>query len=116
MVLENSEQSRIEISMRRRRSKICAMTRARRFVFALTLFAAVAATAAQERAPRVPGIDATGMDLSVRPQDDFFRYVNGRWADNTPIPADQSGYGTFAILRDHSQEAVRAIIDFAREP
>ena len=29
-----------------------------------------------------------GMDLSVRPQDDFFRYVNGTWADKTPIPAD----------------------------
>jgi putative endopeptidase len=83
----------------------------RRFVFALALFAAVAGTAAQERAPRVPGIDATGMDLAVRPQDDFFRYVNGKWADNTPIPADQSGYGTFAILREHSQEAVRAIIE-----
>ena len=52
-----------------------------------------------------------GMDLSVRPQDDFFRYVNGRWFDATPIPADQSGYGSFAILRERSQEAVRNIIE-----
>ena len=51
------------------------------------------------------------MDLSVRPQDDFFRYVNGRWVDNTPIPADQSGYGSFAILRERAQEAVRGIIE-----
>jgi predicted metalloendopeptidase len=83
----------------------------RRFAVILLIIAAAAATAAQERAPRVPGIDTTGMDLSVRPQDDFFRYVNGRWADNTPVPADQSGYGTFAILRDRSQEAVRGIIE-----
>jgi putative endopeptidase len=93
----------------------------RRFVFAVALFTAVATTAAQERAPafaqgasvdkRVPGIDAAGMDLSVRPQDDFFRYVNGKWVDNTPIPADQSAYGSFAILRQRAQENVRAIIE-----
>jgi len=71
----------------------------------------IGVTAAQERTPHVPGIDGSGMDLSARPQDDFFRYVNGKWADNTPIPADQSGYGSFAILRERSQEAVRAIIE-----
>ncbi len=77
----------------------------------LLIIAAAAGTAAQD-APRVfPASTRAGMDLSVRPQDDFFRYVNGRWVDNTPVPADQSGYGTFAILRDRSQEAVRGIIE-----
>jgi len=83
----------------------------RHFIVASALAAAVGVTAAQTPAPVVPGIDVAGMDLTVRPQDDFFRYVNGRWADDTPIPADQSSYGTFAILRDRSQEAVRAIIE-----
>ena len=77
----------------------------------VALVLAAAVTGAQERTLQVPGIDGAGMDLSARPQDDFFRYVNGRWADNTPIPADQSGYGSFAILRERSQEAVRAIIE-----
>jgi len=83
----------------------------RLWIAASTLIAAVAITAAQTPAPVVPGIDTAGMDLSVRLQDDFFRYVNGRWTDNTPIPADLSSYGTFAILRDRSQEAVRTIIE-----
>ena len=87
------------------------MTRVRHLIVASTLVAAVTVTAAQSPAPVVPGIDVAGMDLSVRPQDDFFRYVNGRWVDNTPIPADLSSYGTFAILRDRSQEAVRTIIE-----
>ncbi len=78
---------------------------------AASLVAAVAVTAAQVPTPVVPGIDVAGMDLSVRPQDDFFRYVNGRWADNTTIPADLSSYGTFAILRDRAQEAVKTIIE-----
>ena len=51
------------------------------------------------------------MDVSVRPQDDFFRYVNGKWVDNTPIPGDLASYGTFATLRDRAQEAVRAIVE-----
>ena len=88
------------------------MKQARNALLVLTLFVFVAMPAAQDRTPpRVPGIDVSGMDLSVRPQDDFFRYVNGRWADDTQIPADLSSYGTFAILRERSQEAIRAIIE-----
>ena len=83
----------------------------RRLVLAIVFIASVAAVTGQDRVPQVPGIDVSGMDLSVRPQDDFFRYVNGKWADNVPIPADQSGYGTFAILRERAQERVRTIIE-----
>ena len=46
------------------------------------------------------GIDTAGMDKSVKPGDDFFGYVNGTWAKNTPIPSDRSSYGGFAVLRD----------------
>jgi putative endopeptidase len=57
------------------------------------------------------GIDASGMDRSVRPQDDFFRFVNGAWADKTPIPSDMPAYGSFAMLRDESQAALKDIIE-----
>ena len=57
------------------------------------------------------GIDVTGMDRSVRPQDDWFRFVNGAWFDKTEIPADQSSYGSFIILRDNAQTALKGIID-----
>ena len=62
---------------------------------------------------RLLGIDVTGMDRTVRPQDDFFRFVNGAWADRTPIPADMSSYGTFPMLRDEAATAVRAIVEGA---
>jgi predicted metalloendopeptidase len=88
------------------------MTKPQSLLVALAVTAAVAAASAQSRTPpRVPGIDTAGMDLTVRPQDDFFRYVNGSWADKTPIPPDQSVYGTFAMLRDRAQEAVRGIVE-----
>ena len=46
----------------------------------------------------VSGIDKTGFDTSVRPQDDFFDYVNGSWVDNTEIPADKARWGSFDAL------------------
>ncbi len=51
------------------------------------------------------------MDTSVRPQDDFFRYVNGTWLDTTEIPADQTNTGVFLDLRDKAREDVKAIIE-----
>ena len=62
-------------------------------------------------AAAVSGIDLTALDTSVRPGDDFFAYVNGKWVERTEMPADRSRYGTFDELRDESQEAVRAIIE-----
>ncbi len=57
------------------------------------------------------GIDIEGMNTTVRPGDDFFAYVNGKWTAETEMPADRSRYGTFDILRDESQEKVKAIVE-----
>ncbi len=57
------------------------------------------------------GIDVEGMDRSVRPGDDFFRYANGTWAKNTTIPPDRTSYGAFGVLRDVSEAQVRAMLD-----
>ncbi len=46
----------------------------------------------------------------VRPQDDLFAHVNGAWVASTPIPDDRGRYGTFDMLREQSEEDVRAII------
>ena len=61
------------------------------------------------------GIDLEAMDTSVRPQDDFFTYVNGKWMENTEIPADKSRWGGFSILRDKATEEVKALIMEAGE-
>ncbi len=57
------------------------------------------------------GIDFSGFDTSVRPQDDFFDYVNGAWVANTEMPADRARWGTFDALREQSQADVRALIE-----
>lgn len=57
------------------------------------------------------GIDLNGMDASVRPQDDFFAYVNGRWLSDTEIPADKTSWGTFDILRERTLEQLHRIVE-----
>src|SRR5580698_7142125 len=67
--------------------------------------------------PRPSGLDLDGLDKSVRPQDDLFRHVNGRWLMATAIPADKSNYGSFTALADAARENVRSIIEeSARKP
>jgi predicted metalloendopeptidase len=60
---------------------------------------------------RPSGLDLGGLDRTVRPQDDLFRHVNGRWLLATEIPADKSNYGSFTALGDAARENVRAIIE-----
>ena len=57
------------------------------------------------------GVDLEGMDRSVKPGDDFFRYVNGKWVATTKIPPDRASYGAFAILSDLSEARERALLD-----
>ncbi|WP_257284141.1 M13 family metallopeptidase [Endozoicomonas sp. SESOKO1] len=66
-------------------------------------------------APEVSGIEYDNMDSSVRPQDDFYRYVNGQWLDKTEIPEDKSRYGAFSKLYDESQKALRKVLEAAAE-
>ena len=74
--------------------------------------APVAAGAADAGAARYGtwGFDLTGMDKSVKPGDDWYRFVNGAWTDRTAIPADRSSYGAFAVLRDLSEVRMRSLI------
>jgi putative endopeptidase len=57
------------------------------------------------------GFDASGMDRSVAPGADFFRYANGGWERRTAIPADRSSIGTIGQLDDLSRTQVHAILD-----
>ena len=62
---------------------------------------------------RVSGIDMEAMDKTVRPQDDFYLYVNGAWIKATEMPADKSRYSMFSVLNDRTQEQLQTIIQDA---
>jgi putative endopeptidase len=60
-----------------------------------------------------PGIDASSLSKQTRAQDDLFRHVNGTWLDKTEIPEDKAIYGSFHMLADASEEAVKLILEEA---
>lgn len=60
------------------------------------------------------GIDRAELDPDIRPNDDLYRHVNGRWVARTPIPADKARYGSFMILAEEAEQAVREIIEQAQ--
>ncbi|MDP0075848.1 M13 family metallopeptidase [Glaesserella parasuis] len=55
-----------------------------------------------------------GVDNSVAPQQDFYRYVNGKWLDTAQIPSDRTSWGTLAELNElnekRSVELLQAVI------
>jgi putative endopeptidase len=60
------------------------------------------------------GIDAAELDPAIRPQDDLFRHVNGKWIARTEIPSDKARYGSFYVLAEEAEQAVREIIEEAQ--
>ena len=72
-------------------------------------------TAASLAAPKYGawGFDLSGMDRSVKPGDDFFKFANGAWAERTEIPADRVRYGNFNKLRELSEHRMHAILEEA---
>ena len=60
-------------------------------IFMLT----ISATAQNVNSKNQPGINTSFMDKTVKPNDDFFNFVNGTWLKNTPIPADKTRWGSF---------------------
>ena len=83
-------------------------------IYLLASVAFLVACGSQKQSKNDPiekGLDLSAMDTSVRPQDDFYNFVNGKWAKTAQIPADKSTWGTFQILRDKTDEQCLAILD-----
>lgn len=61
----------------------------------------------------VPGINLEFMDTETKPNDDFFRYVNGKWLDNNEIPSDRTRWGSFDELRQKTDDDALTILKTA---
>lgn len=65
----------------------------------------------QKSASLASGLDLQWIDKTVRPQDDFFKFMSGRWLATTEIPADRARYGSFDQLRELSEKRSHEIIE-----
>ena len=66
---------------------------------------------AQEKVQKF--IDPANMDMSVKPGDDFYEYASGAWIKNNPVPAKETRWGSFNMLRDFNINAVKSILEKA---
>jgi putative endopeptidase len=58
-------------------------------------------------------IDPANMDLSVKPGDDFYQYASGTWIKNNPVPAKETRWGSFNVLREFNIQAVKGLVEDA---
>lgn len=56
-------------------------------------------------------VDVNGINPSIKPGDDFFRYVNGRWYDTAKIADDQTGVGSYMFLNIPQKQLLQNILD-----
>lgn len=58
----------------------------------------------------VPAINPANMDVSVKPGNDFYSYVNGGWIKNNPLKPEYSRYGVFDKLANDNLDHIRTIV------
>lgn len=56
-------------------------------------------------------VDVSGIDSSIKPGDNFFRYVNGKWYDTVKIADDQTGVGSYSFLNIPQKKLLQNILD-----
>ena len=59
------------------------------------------------------GFNPADLDPALRPQDDFYAYVNSRWIESTEIPPEWSRYGTMQIVYERTEQQLNAIVQKA---
>ncbi len=80
----------------------------KKIFLASILLSATLSSNAQKKSE--PGINVDFMDKTVKPTDDFFKYVNGTWLKNTEIPKDRIRWGSFDELRKKTDIDAMAIL------
>ena len=92
------------------------------FAFGIGLIIALTLVAFGSSGPAIGNTSTSGhekafdpgsMNLSVKPGDDFYEYVDGAWINSHPVPADKSRYGEFQIVDDRTYDSVKTIVGSA---
>jgi len=75
----------------------------------------VRASARSADSPGYWGFDTANLDKTCKPCDDFFQFAMGGWMKNNPIPPEYSTWGSFTVLADKNQQALRQILEAAEK-
>ena len=61
------------------------------------------------------GLALEELSDEIRPQDDLFRHVNGRWLERTEIPEDKARWGSFHLIAEQAEKDVRTIVEESQQ-
>ena len=77
----------------------------------LAIVLLVWAACTRTNSPTKQFVDVAGIDASIKPGDNFFRYVNGKWYDSAKIDAEQVGVGSYMFLNIPQKKLLQGILD-----
>jgi putative endopeptidase len=83
------------------------------YFFAVLMLLGISSALAQQEPSKAKFIDPANMDFAVKPGNDFMNYAGGIWLKNNEVPAKETRWGSFTILRDFNIKAVREILNEA---
>ncbi|MDX5340622.1 MAG: M13 family metallopeptidase, partial [Cyclobacteriaceae bacterium] len=80
------------------------------FFIPLALVWACSSPSAPDSEPR-KFVDLAGIDSTIRPGDNFFMHVNGKWYNSAEIDADQVGVGSYSFLNIPQKKLLESILE-----
>ena len=83
-------------------------------ILLITLLTIVFVNAYSQEVSKSKVLDRANMDLTAKPGDNFEQYAGGVWLQKNPVPAKETNWGSFTILRDFNVKAVRVIVNDAQ--
>src|SRR5258706_5993545 len=82
-----------------------------RMTFVVPLLLCALARSSEQTKP----IDPANMDTSVKPGEDFYRYANGKWLAQHPVPPDESRFASFDEVVERNRKILHEILDDAAQ-
>lgn len=82
-------------------------------ILPLTILAACTNKKETSKTGEYHAIEASMLDSTYKPGDDFYKFVNAKWIASNPIPADKSRFGAFDLLDDMSLTTLKKVMEDA---
>ncbi|MEZ4802777.1 MAG: M13 family metallopeptidase [Gelidibacter sp.] len=82
-----------------------------KYTLVLFLSLLVLSACTKSKSPEKKIIEIKGIDSTIRPGDNFYRYVNGKWYDSIPITATQAGVGAYMFMNYPQRIRLQGILD-----
>jgi predicted metalloendopeptidase len=79
----------------------------------LLLILLIACLAVTSGAQNSGHFDVKRLDMTCKPCEDFYKFVNGNWIKDNPVPPAYSRWGTFQILQEDNLKVLREIMESA---